>query len=48
MQQRNEAIQELDGEIEKLQSGINELSHELEAKGKEILKIRSESNMALR
>ncbi len=45
---RQSAITRLEEEIARLQSGIDSMSHELEAKGKEVLNIRSEANRTLR
>ncbi|KAK2175048.1 hypothetical protein NP493_756g02026 [Ridgeia piscesae] len=45
---REIAVQSMDIEIVRLQKGITEMSHELDAKGKEILKVRSEANIAVR
>ena len=41
-------MQSMDSEIKRLQMGISEMSHELDSKGKEILKVRSEANIAVR
>lgn len=45
---RQEAIATLEEDVKRLQEGVNQMAHELEAKGKEILNIRSEANRTLR
>ena len=45
---RQAAIARLEDDVKRLQDGINQMAHELEAKGKEILNIRSEANRTLR
>jgi hypothetical protein len=42
------SIRTLEGEIQKLQKGVHDMARELEAKGKEVLIIRSEANSATR
>ncbi|XP_056674661.1 protein FAM184A isoform X5 [Monodelphis domestica] len=48
LRHREHHISELDKEIEHLHESINALTKELEFKGKEVLRIRSESNQQLR
>ena len=45
---RKNHIAELDHEIHTLNENINTLTKELELKGKEVLKIRSEANQQIR
>ena len=45
---RQQAIDTLEEDVKKVQSGVDQMAHELEAKGKEILNIRSEANRTLR
>ena len=45
---RQQAIDTLEEDVKRLQSGVDQMAHELEAKGKEILNIRSEANRTLR
>ena len=45
---RQAAIAMLEDELKQLQTGISDMGHELDSKGKEILKIRSEANNAVR
>ena len=46
MRHREVTIRNLEAEIRKLQSGVGDMSRELEMKGKEVLRIRSEANQA--
>ena len=46
IRQREEMIRLLEEEVRKLQQGVNDMSSELKAKGKEVLKIRSEVTKA--
>ena len=43
---REMTIRNCEDQISQLQSGVNDMSKELEMKGKEILRIRSEANQA--
>ncbi|CAH1783825.1 unnamed protein product [Owenia fusiformis] len=45
---RERHITSLEGDVNSLQIGLDKMSHELDAKGKEILQIRSEANHQLR
>ena len=45
---RQAAIATLEEDVKRLQDGINQMAHELEVKGKEILNVRSEANRTLR
>ncbi|ELU13817.1 hypothetical protein CAPTEDRAFT_107275 [Capitella teleta] len=45
---RDQTISHLETELQNLQKGIDEMSRELEAKGKDVLRIRSEANAAAR
>ena len=45
---RQKAIDTLEEDVKKLQSGVDQMACELEAKGKEILNVRSEANRTLR
>ena len=45
---REQTLKSLEAEIGKLQQGLNEMGRELDEKGKEILRIRSEANHTLR
>ena len=46
MRHREMTIRNLEDQTNQLQAGINDMSKELEMKGKEILRIRSEANQA--
>ena len=46
MRHREMTIRNLEEQTNQLQAGINDMSKELEMKGKEILRIRSEANQA--
>ena len=48
MRLQRDSSHNLEQEIIHLQQGVTDLSHELEVKGKEILRIRSEANHAAR
>ena len=48
MRHRQATILRLEEEVSELQRGVNDMSRELEAKGKEILSIRSEANKTLK
>ena len=45
---REHTIKALEEEKQKIQSGINDMIQELEAKGKEVLKVRSEANRQMK
>ena len=46
MRHRERTIRNLEEQITSLQAGVDDMSKELELKGKEILRIRSEANQA--
>lgn len=48
MRHRDISIRTLNDEIRDLKSGVAQMSSELEAKGKEVLRIRSEANQKLK
>ena len=45
---RETSIRTLEGEIQRFKRGISEMTRELEIKGREVLKIRSEASNAAR
>ena len=45
---REQTIKTLEEEMKSLQAGVSNMTHELEAKGKEVLKIRSEANKQIK
>ena len=48
IRRRDTSIQEMEEDVIRLQTGVNDLSRELEAKGKEILSNRSDFNLRLK